>query len=868
MSRVPVPPGSPRPRSAPRRFRPRKPDGYGYEKFEKPDKPTTHTPRSSRSRGKENDHREETEKENVLGPLMKAIAGLCQHRDRGTELWFRLLEPLRRLVLCEEVKIVVRCLGPLPPDPLLPFNHDVEARRRVCPVTFVETWPAQRIEGYAALTQPQSIQVMPSPLAARHNWDRYEMVQPHCTSALCCKASEGLRCLAAVPLLDAGGNVLAVAKFFNRRKWADGQWHPCFKFSEADLNALRAFAAIFACVAPYPFLALLAAPLEKPQVKVFIDDYGIHAQLWWQVPYELGRGPLSHEVFYGPVEHDEFECCTSDAEAKTLWRHVSCGFLSPLEDLEDEDLTFEFSVPIQNQGVDHTFRVRCRNQHTSLDWSEPSLQVSTCIEPPYAEHKAVRMIPMGENTLQLLWTPFTRSGGISLVEYRVLAQAESSESVVACFVSNGTTAQEEVTVSCLPNVSYTFAIEARYPFIGSRVNVEMVHFTDELKGAPPCTSVSFPKMEFSRSLTSDRFCYQTADVSLPAPQPLALDSTPVEVAGTSEGTIPVVLRWPYPKEFSGQLLLQYREALPERGGDRCQVSLWHEINPNAYVQAELRSNDEATQVRVLRLKSDAPHAIQLRVLLPRDRGTASPPSAWFYPLPPPTPSELKSRLAFENGFLLRVSWEQKNNSAVHGELGPVAGAIQHDFARGNGPIATRFQARIRTEGVEGAKGAWEVLEPQLLPRLRQVLDREAYEWSLHDVRLATGPLEVQLRHANAILWSSWSDSSIIPGAESPVPVGTLEIEELTPDSVRLCWPAFISPLGLPLEYRVQCSDGDVWQTVSVVEDMRDGDDLQCVVKFLNPHCSYSFSIQCRYRALPTFGARLKVAQLGRRECAS
>ena len=29
----------------------------------------------------------------------------------------------------------------------------------------------------------------------------------------------------------------------------------------------------------------------------------------------------------------------------------------------------------------------CRNQHTSLDWSEPSLQVSTCIEPPYAEHK-------------------------------------------------------------------------------------------------------------------------------------------------------------------------------------------------------------------------------------------------------------------------------------------------------------------------------------------------------------------------------------------------------------------------------------------------------------------------------------------------
>ena len=139
MSRVPVPPGSPRPRSAPRRFRPRKPDGYGYEKFEKPDKPTTHTPRSSRSRGKENDHREETEKENVLGPLMKAIAGLCQHRDRGTELWFRLLEPLRRLVLCEEVKIVVRCLGPLPPDPLLPFNHDVEATKKCRKASCVES---------------------------------------------------------------------------------------------------------------------------------------------------------------------------------------------------------------------------------------------------------------------------------------------------------------------------------------------------------------------------------------------------------------------------------------------------------------------------------------------------------------------------------------------------------------------------------------------------------------------------------------------------------------------------------------------------------------------------------------------------------
>ena len=132
----PVPPRSPRPRSAPRRARIHRSEEKfgetnGVPKGSLPGSPRGSLPRGFSARPGRRDKIEsrtrEESKEDQLAPLMKAIAGLCQHRDRGFDLWFWLLEPLRHLVLCEEVKIVVRCLGPLPPDPQLPFSHDAEA---------------------------------------------------------------------------------------------------------------------------------------------------------------------------------------------------------------------------------------------------------------------------------------------------------------------------------------------------------------------------------------------------------------------------------------------------------------------------------------------------------------------------------------------------------------------------------------------------------------------------------------------------------------------------------------------------------------------------------------------------------------------
>lgn len=777
----------------------------------------------------------------------------------GADLWTWLLEPLRSLVPCEEVKFVVRCLGPVPATPQLPFSHDAEARRRVTAITYVEKWPQQRIEGQAALMQ--RIQVLPSPEAARHDWQRFEVIQSHCASpgagraARHVKAGSDLRCLVAVPLLDGSGNVLAVAKFLNRRTRSADGWQPCFEFSQADLSTLAAFAAIFECVAPYPFLNLLGAPLRRPQARIAINDFGLLATLQWHVPSELGGGPLSHEVWFGPVEEDDnFEGCATHATAlRELWQRVPCGYMEPISEDDDlENLTFQFDVPILHEGLTYAFRVRCRNQHTALDWSEPSLRVSACVVPPYPSQEAIQLLPISESAVQLEWAPFYASDGMSLVEYRVIAQAsdcsEASEQVVACFISDGSQATETATVTYLqPNVSYIFAVEARYPHVGSR--------------------------DFSRGLNSEQFSFHTADLTLPAPQVLALDSAPVEVAGASQGAMPLLLRWPYPQELSSQLVLQYRSAMPVQ--PRCgryQVLMWNCIHPSACVQAQLRSvDDEPMQLRVLRLNLQDCAAVQLRVLMPRGSGsTASPPSAWFCPQPPSRPQGMKLRLAVDGsggGIKALMSWEQVRAPRHAEELGAVACAVHHDFDRGNGPCATRFQVRLRMEGQ-----IWEELQPQLLPRPRkdaiQQREAESYEWSFHDSRLATlGQLEVQTRHGNAILWSSWSESSRLSvGLEAPRPVGALLLEEVTPYCVSLCWPPFAASVQLPLEYRVQCRESDdrdlAWHTVGILEATGESDAfLRHKLKFLRPEKSYQFAIECRYQSLPAVPGRLETTQI-------
>ena len=118
---------------------------------------------------------------------------------------------------------------------------------------------------------------------------------------------------------------------------------------------------------------------------------------------------------------------------------------------------------------------------------------------------------------------------------------------------------------------------------------------------------------------------------------------------------------------------------------------------------------------------------------------------------------------------LLLQWERPKEAEVL--EGPVAAAVQHHFARGNGPRATRFQLRLRF----GDCGAWEPLPPQLL---RPEPRREVCDWSLRDGRFARlrEVVEVQLRHGNAILWSGWASSSARLGAEAPKATGKPQLE--------------------------------------------------------------------------------------------
>ncbi|CAE8615861.1 unnamed protein product, partial [Polarella glacialis] len=266
----------------------------------------------------------------ALSALMVAVLRIYEHRT-SADVWSWLLEPLRALVPCEEVKIVVRCLGP-PPQESFP---QTEARQRVKALTFVERWPTMRIEGHAATTQ--RIQVMPSQEAVRQHWDKWEVPHCHCSGSSCvtsCSPSASLRCLAAVPLFDANGNVLAVAKLLNRRTpGGQGQWHPSLEFSRADLTILSAFSAIFACVAPHPFLGLPGAGiLRRPQAHLVYGDKAVKAIVQWQLPVEL-RGPLCHEVLYGPQEHDDEFCGRAGPgrgpPPREKWQLLPCGLLEP-----------------------------------------------------------------------------------------------------------------------------------------------------------------------------------------------------------------------------------------------------------------------------------------------------------------------------------------------------------------------------------------------------------------------------------------------------------------------------------------------------------------------------------------------------------
>mmetsp|Transcript_79746 Transcript_79746/g.207217 ORF Transcript_79746/g.207217 Transcript_79746/m.207217 type:complete len:1788 (+) Transcript_79746:125-5488(+) len=864
----------------------------------------------------------------AMSALVLAMLQIYDYRSKG-DVWVKLLEPLRSLVPCEDVKIVVRSIG-APREDIIMGPFDAESRPRARPIKLVEHWPQQRIEGHCALTQ--RICTIPSAEAERQHWHQYEV--SNCGRPVNCEStpaisgpllssSSYLRCLVAVPLFDAAGTVLAVVKLINRRSWPEG--HPRMEFSKADLAALSAFSAIFACVMPSPYLGLPGAAIpRRPEVQLWLTDDSIGALVRWQLQREF-REKLVHEILYGSVEYeDEYAACRKPNQDH--WNMLPCGILEPLPGSESYEPCFEYRVPGLQPGLRYAFSVRARNLDMDLEWSEPSYKLSTFLVPPHPQgSEAVALVPRTDNTVDIEWVPFqTCDPGLQLIEYRVVAMADQDEAirdslfsdgveqVVAVFISDGSADREVATVSCLQNTgTYTFAIEARYPYLGTR--------------------------SFTRALVSDKYSFPTVDLTLPAPQPLALDmvSTMSDAAGSP--TIPgplgsaVMVRWPYPADLTPKLILQYRTAsLPMQESDprvapRMQISAWNRLMPGDGKCAWLRQANMSSEIRILQDPGlvDGRLAVQLRVVMQQD-SAVSPPSSWFHARPPRPPEAVSSRLlcSDEAGVALRLEWralpqdwlmsaaglvesgsleaQVGGGSGGQHELGPVSYAVCHDFSRGHGPNPTQFQVRLRfaAERAGAAEEEWEELPPQLLPPAVEQeptapLSRWSHHaWDLQDQRWFSRPdavFEVQVRHGNALFWSAWANAGSVQAQVRPPTLAAghaLRMEDIRTDSVRLLWPPFQpSEEGLrDLEYRILCLElpdgGDArpeaggrvvaWRTLDVVvadygEEGEPPASLHYVVRSLLPDRRYLFGVECRYLGLPsglaaTAASRLEAAE--------
>jgi hypothetical protein len=848
------------------------------------------------------------QKENaeVVSALMLTVLHTYEHRTQS-ELWEKLLEPMKNLVHCEDVKIVVRCYGPAPLEATTLGPFDPTLRRRMKPVTYVEQWSPQRIDGHAALTQ--RICRIPSTESNRSHWEQYEVTK---------SKVESLRCVAAVPLFDADGNVLAVAKFVNRCS-LDGQ--PLMEFSRADLTALSAFSAIFACIIPHPFLGVPGAGLQRrPQAQILITDKRIDAVVTWQVPREL-RGNLMHEIRYGEVDHDD---AYVGRVPQDNWPVLPCGVLEPISGQEDSEVQYQFVVPGLKVDSTYAFSVRLRNQSMFVDWSEPSMKLSTFLAPPHSiGQEAVQLFPLSEHMVQVEWCPFdTCDPGLHMIEYRVIARTvlragevvrtetsgqgslqnceseiTADEQVVACFISHGENFRESATVANLqPNMTYNFAVEARYAWLGRR--------------------------EFSRALLSENFSFPTVDITLPAPQPLASDMVsqcgPEFTAAIHDRAASVILKWPYPSDLTPQLALQYRVASVaadhrgryEQGPSvALQVSTWTNVRSSDCLQAQLVRDGVASDLRVLCDPAlEGRLAVQLRVVMMPHGSSASPPSAWFHPEPPPPPQQvvLNAISSDEEGCAIRVAWIENADNIFDSaysdsgakELGPVGYGVHHDFMRGHGPASNRFQVRLRAVSAAGdPRGEWEELLPQMMPpRCKQLPPYEhtvdsrtgapemraprLYEWFLHEQRWFTqhgAYYEVQLRLGNLLSWSGWVKGNLVHiQCQPPLPClgSSLDLSDIRTDSVKLTWMPFMpAEDGLRLlEYRVMCLEfaessnarlevgGRLvsWRMLdSVTTEAEAATDtsgkvvpLHYTVRGLLPERRYHFAIECRYQGLP------------------
>ncbi|MAC17941.1 MAG: hypothetical protein CMC97_06570, partial [Flavobacteriales bacterium] len=800
----------------------------------------------------------------AISALMVAVLQTYENRT-SNDIWMLLVEPLLTLVPCEDVKILVRSLDSLNEGRHQSIGaYDPTMRDQVKTVIYVERFHQKKIEAEAARTQ--RICRIPSPDASRKNWAQYEHY-PHCGT---------IRCVAAVPLFDSAGNNLAVVKLMNRKHGSS----PAPEFTRADLTALSAFSAIFACVLPHPFLGLPGTCLRRPpQAMIVVSDSSIDALVTWQLPKEAKGMPLQ-EVLYGEMLDESDGAVDVQGQG---WIEVPCGQLQPCDVPGENCIGYEFLVRNLTADRYYGFCVRLSNMFSSLDWSLPSAPVSTFLAPPQPPFNAkVLLHPLSESVVRLEWPPFEACDTqLETIEYRVLAQPvlgtasglsakESAElaQVVAAFVSNGTREMESASVMNLqPIFTYSFAVEARYARVGTR--------------------------DFSQGLVSSSFSFPSVDITLPGPQPYLADhiGSIGDVAWPQPLAAPcVAIHWPYPAELTSQLLVQSRHAskVLDPQGPRLNVSVWSVLKPSDYAEAQLTDGTTSNNVRLLQgevLRGS--YAVQIRVVTMQHWGSASPPSAWFHPLPPPPPEALQVRFnaGDEDGLRVDVAWMARwDNFLGEGApaiLGPVGYTVQRDFLSGTGPRATRFQARLRPVLFEGdVLGTWSELAHQPISAFQVGADDEElgdaarYEWSVQGQEWfsqAGVALEVQMRHGNALSWSSWSPGALVTvGLQPPQPAAGDELRLLDPrpDSVTLSWFPFVSTERdlHALEYRVmvlelpdkKCdrpeSGGKVvaWKMADIVssETTDPRAPMTYVVQSLVPSRRYLFAVECWYARMP------------------
>ena len=384
------------------------------------------------------------------------------------------------------------------------------------------------------------------------------------------------------------------------------------------------------------------------------------------------------------------------------------------------EITFEHRAPDLQVGLRYSSYMRARNMEMELPW--PEEKWSTVVAPPHPVNSEVfRLFPMSDKVLEVEWEPFrTGDPGLELVDYCGMAIAEADEGphndvagverVVASFVSDGSAEREVASVACLQKIGrYFFATEARYPYSGTR--------------------------QVARALFSDKFCSSIVDSTLPAPQPLTVEASPMRAGVIGAGpplsgcmqdcASALLVQWLYSADLTSKLTLQHRAATldyPPDGSPRLQTSACPQLHLGENIRARLSTGGSPNEIRILQNPAlQEKFAVQLRVVMVHENVT-SPPSCWVHARFPKPPEAVRFRLICDDmhGIALRLKWQ---------------GAIC-EWARG------------RSAGVDGKDGMAQEQQLEMSPVTYAVYQdfstRSPVERPL--AKLNTVPAEVALRH--------------------------------------------------------------------------------------------------------------------------